>query len=406
MRAHSVWLAALLLSILGQAGCGGYTKVQADIARERAIKNRKAAYAAYDRGEKAACEGRNDEAVTEFENAVRLHPNYYPAHAFLAWIYATCPERKWRNGAQALEHATEAVRLFEIAYPDPADRARNDWALLASLAAAHAESRDFDGAVRLQTEAIQADAEKLERTDLILQTCRALYESRTPLQTTATSPAELSLNWAQQALESLPASDPQFSQKIEALKARIELARKEAAKRLDATNAAFDRGAELARQGKYREAIEQFHLALREREDNYPAHSLLAWIHATCPDEAYLDGRAALRHAAEALRLFDDSEPTPADRAEVGWMFPAYLAAAHARLGDFESAVELQTKAIEAAKLNPDDQEGVLLRLRACLALYRSRQALETTAISATALRPEWARQILDSRSAAAPSRP
>lgn len=381
-------------------------KAKLTLAREKAAGRREAVQAAYDRGAEYARHGRYAEAIEQFELSIRLRPKFFPAHMFLGWILATCPEQRWRNGVEAVNLASEAIRLFHEAYPDPADRARNDWALLTCLAAAHAESRDFDSAVRLQTEAIQADAEKLERTDLILQTCLALYESGTPLETTATSPAELSLNWAQQALESLPASDPQFSQKIETLKARIELARKEAEKRLDASNAAFDRGAELARQGKYREAIEQFHLALREREDNYPAHSLLAWIHATCPDEACLDGRAALRHAAEALRLFDDSEPTPADRAEIGWMFPAYLAAAHARLGDFDKAVELQTQAIEAAKLNPDDQEGVLLRLRACLTLYQSRQALETTATGPRRIDLDWARQILDSHSAAAPSRP
>jgi len=57
-----------------------------------------------------------------------------------AWLFATCPEEKLRNGVRALEYARKACELCEWKRPGHID----------SLAAAFAETGDFDSAVKFQ----------------------------------------------------------------------------------------------------------------------------------------------------------------------------------------------------------------------------------------------------------------
>ena len=61
-----------------------------------------------------------------------------------AWILATCPDAKIRNGEQAVMSAAKACELTEW----------KDVHCLTTLAAACSESGDFDGAVKWQQKAI------------------------------------------------------------------------------------------------------------------------------------------------------------------------------------------------------------------------------------------------------------
>ena len=79
-----------------------------------------------------------DRALGDFSRALQLNPRYTEACNDLAWLRATCPDGKFRNGKEAIEHATRACQLSEW----------KDAAMLDTLAAAYAESGQFDQAVR------------------------------------------------------------------------------------------------------------------------------------------------------------------------------------------------------------------------------------------------------------------
>jgi Flp pilus assembly protein TadD len=105
-------------------------------------------------------------AVADLEDAIKNAADYASAHNVLAWVLATCPDAEVRNGRKAVTHAEKAVELTE----------RKSGAYLDTLAAAYAEARRFDDAIRVQQEAL-ADREFLlisgnaanERLDLYRQ---------------------------------------------------------------------------------------------------------------------------------------------------------------------------------------------------------------------------------------------
>jgi hypothetical protein len=86
---------------------------------------------------------------------------------------------------------------------------------------------------------------------------------------------------------------------------------------------------------------------------------------ATCPDARLRNGKQAVESASRACEL-------------TGWKVAqplATLAAAYAENGDFERAVEWQTKANELSSTSNDRSEGAER-----LALYRSQTAVRDAA--------------------------
>lgn len=69
------------------------------------------------------------------------------------------------------------------------------------------------------------------------------------------------------------------------------------------------------------------------------AHNHRAWLRATCPDASFRNGKQALADAQSACN-------------ESGWREALYidtLAAAHAEVGDFDSAIRFEQQAIKGA---------------------------------------------------------
>jgi tetratricopeptide (TPR) repeat protein len=86
--------------------------------------------------------GEFEKAVQDHQKALALSPWLWQGMADLAWLMATCPEEKYRNGEKAVEMSEKAVR-YRIT-PHTLD----------ALAAAYAESGDFTRAVEVQEAAV------------------------------------------------------------------------------------------------------------------------------------------------------------------------------------------------------------------------------------------------------------
>jgi tetratricopeptide (TPR) repeat protein len=87
-----------------------------------------------------------DNAIADYQEAIRLAPDLLTAYNGIAWLLATCKKDSVRDGMKAVEYATKACELTkwkEAFYKD-------------TLAAAYAENGQFDLAVKHQTEALQS----------------------------------------------------------------------------------------------------------------------------------------------------------------------------------------------------------------------------------------------------------
>jgi tetratricopeptide (TPR) repeat protein len=84
------------------------------------------------------------EAIAEYQIALQIDPKYLLALNNFAWLLATTPDARFRNGAQAVELAERACRLTNYRLP----------LFVGTLAAAYAEAGRFDDAVKTADQAI------------------------------------------------------------------------------------------------------------------------------------------------------------------------------------------------------------------------------------------------------------
>jgi len=100
------------------------------------------------RGDALAAKKQYEKALKDYEESIRLDPKDGTGLNGKAWILATCPDKKYRDGKKAVVLATmacEQTRFKEAGF-------------LETLACAHAEAGQFDEAVKWQKKAI-ADSE-------------------------------------------------------------------------------------------------------------------------------------------------------------------------------------------------------------------------------------------------------
>ena len=91
---------------------------------------------------------------------------------------------------------------------------------------------------------------------------------------------------------------------------------------------------------KFAQAVAEFTAIIRIAPDNAEAHRTLARILATCNNDAVRDGNRAVQEATRACELTRWTDPDGLDT----------LAAAYAEIGDYQAAVEWQTKAIALSR--------------------------------------------------------
>jgi tetratricopeptide (TPR) repeat protein len=89
--------------------------------------------------------GKHEEAIADFESALSIDNEDQGLLNNLAWVLATSPFDEFRNGERAIELATKACELTAFQMPH----------ILSTLAAAHAETGDFESAVKWSTQAVE-----------------------------------------------------------------------------------------------------------------------------------------------------------------------------------------------------------------------------------------------------------
>jgi tetratricopeptide (TPR) repeat protein len=99
-----------------------------------------------------AKQGAYAQARADFHEAMRLTPALPNSYKNLAWLLATCPQVEFRDGVQAVSHAHKALQL--------AGQQVAEW--VGILAAAHAEARDYEEAIKWQTECLDQSPPKLK----------------------------------------------------------------------------------------------------------------------------------------------------------------------------------------------------------------------------------------------------
>ena len=135
-----------------------------------ALKGRAAAYA---RSRRWA------EALADYAAIVQIDPEDPQVYNDRAWLWATCPEEEFRDGALAVESAARAVELdggSTLMWDQQQGRAFFRVEFRETLSAAHAEAGHFETAVAVLDDAL-ATASPADRPRLLYR--RALFASGT-----------------------------------------------------------------------------------------------------------------------------------------------------------------------------------------------------------------------------------
>jgi TonB family protein len=115
--------------------------------------------------------GQQELALRDFREAVRVMPKGSKPNSMLAWFLATCPEERFRNGADAVSAAKKACDLRHWKGSECYD----------TLAVAYAEAGDFDQAINYEKQSLNdsslAPKERAEHEKRV-----ALFEQRKPFR--------------------------------------------------------------------------------------------------------------------------------------------------------------------------------------------------------------------------------
>jgi len=120
---------------------GQFDKAISDYSKVIEI-NPKHPWAYFNRGNAYHAKGEYDKAISDHSKEIEINPESVWSYNALAWLLATCPDERYRNGVKAIELAEKALEIMEVGY------------IVDTLAAAYAEVGRFEDAIMTQERAI------------------------------------------------------------------------------------------------------------------------------------------------------------------------------------------------------------------------------------------------------------
>ncbi len=122
-------------------------------AQQKLLREQFESRARRGRGDAYLSVGKQAEAISDYEQALKLDPEDSGLLNNLAWVFATSPDEKLRDGRRAVELAVKACDVTEYKAPH----------ILSTLAASHAEAGDFEKAREWSSKAVEIDEGKTEQ---------------------------------------------------------------------------------------------------------------------------------------------------------------------------------------------------------------------------------------------------
>jgi tetratricopeptide (TPR) repeat protein len=284
--------------------------------------------------------GQIDEAISQYQETIRLKPDYAEAHKNLG----TALDKKGQT-AEAINQLQEAIRLKS----DYAD-AHNDLGVVLGKKGQTDEAiSQLQEAIRLKPDHAKAHNNLGLALATKGQTDEAIRQYQEALRLKPDyAEAHYSLGVVLVNQGQMDAAIRQYQEAI-----RLRPAYAEALGAMAGT---------LDGQGKYAEAIRCYQAALKAQPDQDGLLNNLAWLLATCPDAAFRNGTEAVRLATRACELTGYAKP----------LLIGTLAAAQAEAGDFPAAIATAERA--AALATDLHLEEIAAKNRELIQLYRQGQ--------------------------------
>ena len=122
--------------------------------------------------------GKHADAIADYEKALKMQPKDDGILNNFAWVLATSPDAKLRDGPRALKLAKLACELTENKVPH----------ILSTLAAAYAETGDFENAIKWSTKAVELGGKDKESGEALKKELDT-YKAKKPVRESLTEDA-------------------------------------------------------------------------------------------------------------------------------------------------------------------------------------------------------------------------